>query len=301
MSGEKVRKAFPHERALAWAAAFLLAVFCTAAVFGTLGVQALTSAAAHAQAATDGRVLDEQMRRIEENIEGMAEEYGFSADAVKEVVNRDAVLRADTEAAAWWTYLLTEGLAGPVPRIYSQELEDAVASTMKRKGWGEEDTEPDPQTVASALADMIENSVFPMREMILTTGMDFVNGRADIPGMVRTVMKLPLLGLVLGLAAAGLIALLLGREISRSLKYYGAALAGAGFTVLAVVILVRIIRPEAMIAEASGPLAGEVGALLGKAGLEAGIAAAVLLAAGYLFLILYRRAAGKKEAGEQAE
>lgn len=296
MSAAKTRKAFPHERGIAWVVTFLLTVFLAVTVLGTLGVQVLTDAGMHLGVVTDGAVLDNQLNHIYENIDMLAEEYGFSAEAVKKIIDREELLRANTEIAAWWTHLLKEGDTGTIPRWYSAELEDAVVSSMDP-----ETAETDPQTVVADLTEMIERTVFPLRETLLSTGMDLVNDRADIPGIIRSVTKLPLLGLVTTLAAAGALALLLGREIVRSLKHYGTALAAAGLSVLSAFIILLCLGPKAMVAEASGPLAGEVGSLIGKIGLEVGIAVVVLVGAGYACLILYRKKTCGKTTGESAE
>ena len=90
---------------------------------------------------------------------------------------------------------------------------------------------------------------------------------------------------------AGLIALLLGREIFRSLKHFGSAAAGTGLVLLAVCAAVWIMRPGEMIAQASERLAGTFSFLMGRIGLSTGIMIVLLLAIGYSCLILYRKKA----------
>lgn len=297
MNARVKRKAFLHERGIAWILTFLLTGFMVAALLSAFAVQVLTSAALHLQVATDGGVVDSQLRHIHENVDMLAEEYGFSAEAVKEVIDRDELVRVNTEIAAWWTTLLTEGDTGTIPRWYSAKLEEAVNSSMRA-----ETAKIDPQTVVADLTEMVERTVFPLRETLLSTGMELVNGRADVPGLIRSVTKFPMLGLVMSLAVAGGIALVLGREILRCLKYYGTAAAGAGLTLLSAGIIVLVMRPKAMVAQASEPLAGEMGSLLGKIGWQAGLAVVILLAVGYGCLILYRRNQSNRETdGEVSE
>ena len=290
-------KALPHERGIAWVLTFLLAGCLAITILSVLTVQILTNAGLHLGIATDGAVVDSQLDHIYKNVDMLAGEYGFSADAVKKIINRDELLRINKEIAAWWTHLLSEGDTATMPRWYSPDLEKAVASSMNRDTAG-----MDSQTIAADLTDMVERTVFPLRETLLTTGMNLVNERADVPGVIRSVTRIPMLGLVLSIAVAGMIALFMGREINQSLKYYGTAAAGTGFSVLAALIILLCIGPKAMVAEASKPLAGEIGALLGKIGWEAGLGALLLLAVGYACLIVYRKKDGNMIAnGETAE
>lgn len=284
MSRTKDMKAFWHERGIAWIAAFLLTAFLTITILSTLAVQAMTSAGLHLGVATDSSVLDAQMSRIYGRIDILAEEYGFSADEVKKVITREEIERTNRDVAAWWTHLLTEGDTGTLPRWYSANLEKAVSATLDTGR-----TTEDPRTIAADLTEIVERTVFPLRETLVTTGMDLVNNRVDVPGTIRTVQKLPLLGLALSLAAAGLIALTMGREIRRSLKYFGTAAAGCGVSIIAAAIVVLYMQPRTMVAQASQGLAGEIGSLLWKVGLEAGIAVLVLLAGGFFCLVLYNR------------
>lgn len=297
MNAQIRQRAYPLERGIAWVMTFLLAGCLAITILSILTVQILTNAGLHLGVATDGAVIDSQLEHIHANVDMLAEEYGFSADAVKKIINREELMRVNREIAAWWTHLLTEGDTATMPRWYSPDLEETVASSMKS-----DTPQMDPQTIVADLTEMVERTVFPLRETLLTTGMDLVNERADVPGVIRSLTKLPMLGLVMSLAAAGLIALLMGREIIHSLKYYGTAAAGTGFAVLASMIILLCMGPKAMVAEASRPLAGEIGSLLGRIGWEAGLGALALLAVGYGCLILYRRKGGKTiTGGEQAE
>lgn len=298
MKAQTGLKAFPHERGIAWVLTFLLAGCLAITILSVLTVQILTNAGLHLGVTTDGSVVDSQLEHIHENVDILAEEYGFSAEAVKKIISRDELLRVNREIAAWWTHLLSEGDTATMPRWYSPDLEETVASSMNR-----ETSQIDPQTIAADLTEIVERTVFPLRETLLTTGMNLVNERADVPGVIRSVARIPLLGIVLSIAIAGLIALLMGRETDRSLKYYGTAVAGTGISVLAAMIILLYMGPKAMVADASRPLAGEIGALLGKIGWEAGLGALLLLSVGYVCLIVYRRRKIRKSVtiGESAE
>ena len=289
MSSAKGKTALPIERGCAWAAAFLLAVFLFVTLLGSMGLQMLTSAGLHLSVAADEGMLDRQLEQIYANIDLMAREYGFSADEVKAEVSREELKEMNRKAAEWWTHLLTEGEEGTTPRWHSGTIDDIIYAAAERKELREE-----PQTVVTDLTEMMENTVFPMRETTLAFGTKLAKDEADIKGIIRSVRKLPLLGLMISLACAGMIALLTGREFFRSLKYYGTAMAAAGLSLIAACILFIAARPGAIIAEASEGLAREFGTMAGKIGAGAGIAAAVLMAAGYCCLFLYRRKAGNE-------
>lgn len=289
MSGDGNKKAFPIERGLAWAATVLLTLFITAAILCTLAVQLLTSAGLHRAIATGDGVVNSETRYIHERIDEMAAEYGFSAERMKEVIGKEEIRQINKEAASWWTALLTEGKAGQVPRWYSSQVEEILYETMP-----ENNRREDPQTIASDLMDMVERTVFPLRETLVSTGMDYVEKKADIVSMVRAMRGLPLILLLCCLAAAGAVALLMGREIFRSLKYYGSALAGAGFAIVTTIVIILLLRPAAYIAEASRPLMMEIETIAGRIFMAAGATVAVLLAAGYICLAKYRGRKAKK-------
>ena len=291
------KKALPAERGCAWIVTFLLIVFLTAAILGSAVLQMMTSAGLHLSVAADDGMLDEQFRTICENIDLMAEEYGFSAEAVKATVSREELKEMNRKSAEWWTRLLTEGEDSTLPRWHNSAIEDIIYAEAEEKELGET-----PRNIVTDLTEMIENTVFPVRETLIGFGTKIAKDKADIRGIVQSVRKLPLLCLAICLACAGLIALLLGREPFRCLKHFGTAAAAAGLIVLAGCAAFLASRPTAMIVEASRGLAGEFGTMAGKTGTGTGLAAALLLAAGYACLILYRRKAWKNSADtEQVE
>lgn len=291
MNAEKKKKMMPAERGCAWAAAFLLTVFVFITILASMGLQVLTSAELHLSVAADEGMQEKQLKQIYAGIDQMAPEYGFSAEEVKSAITREELEEINRQSAEWWTHLLTEGEGGTIPRWNSAAVEGIIYTAAEKKELREE-----PVTILADLADLIENTVFPMREATLAFGTKLARDKADIKGIIRSVRKLPLLGLIISLALAGVIALLTGREIRRSLKYYGTAAAAAGLSLAAFCALFAAARPGEIIAEASAGLAGEFGTMAGKTGTGIWLAAAILLAAGYLCLILYRR---KEEKGSE--
>ena len=289
MNRGKTRQPFFAERVCAWIAAVLLTGFLIITVISTITVQIMTSSGLHLSVATDGKKVDEQLSHIYENIDRMAEEYGFSAEAVKASVSREEVTEKNREAAAWWTRLLTEGEMGSFPRWDSGSIEDIIFPALS-----ERTGDADPKTIVLDLTGMIERTIFPIRESLLKIGMNFVKSEADLAGIIQSIRKIPLFGLVLCVLTAGLIAFLTGRAVFQSLKYYGTAFAAAGLVMLVLCVTAVIADPGEMVAQASERLAGEVGVLTGKIGLESGAIVLFLLVTGYLCLILFRRRPGKK-------
>ena len=295
MNGRDKKKAFPAERGIAWAATFLLTVFLAFCLLTTLLVQTMTSAGLHAGTATNDSILDGQMRSIHGYIDLLAEEYGFSADSVKDAVKREDLKKFNLDAAAWWTRVLTKGETGSIPRWYSSETEHAVIEAMNREG-----SKDDPRTVVADLSDKIDRTVFPLRDTLLTTGLDFVNGSVDIPGMIRSLQQLPMLFLAVSALTAGIIALLMGREIFRSLKYFGTALAGTALVMIITAAAFLLLQLRPMLAEASGGLASEYGTMMRTIILEGGGITLVLLLAGLGCLYLYRnRSFRRRKAPEE--
>ena len=283
MSREGNGGVLSYERVLAWIAAFLLTVFLVCCLFSSALVQVITSAGLHIAAATDDSVLDDQMRSIYEYIDLMSVEYGFHADDVKAAVSRHEMDEFNREAASWWTRALTEGESGSIPRWNSSALEEAVSNAMA----GDERKE-DSRAAAAEITDKINRTVFPLREAMLTTGLDFVNDRADISGIIRSLKHFPLLCLSVCILAAGLIALLTGHKIFLSLKYYGTALASAALVLVTAGATFFAMQLKDMLAQASSSMAGAFGALTKTLFLEAGSAALVLLISGFACLFIYR-------------
>ena len=158
----------------------------------------------------------------------------------------------------------------------------------------------DPKRILSEVTQVIERTVFPMRETLMAAGINIAHTNVDLPGIIQSLRKLPLLGVVLCLAAAGMIVLLLGREPVRNLKHFGTAVAGTGFSLISIAVIILLQRPGIPLKEASAGLDMVIGAMLGKIGFGGGAAAAVMIAAGYICLALFRKKTGtQSSAGER--
>ncbi len=296
MNGRNQGKPFPIERGSAWAITLLLTVLMTVTIVCVLIVQMMTSVGLHMSIATGDDAVNAQISYIHEKIDEMAEEYGFDAKTVKKAVSADEIRSFNAEVAAWWSALLIQGKMKDAPSWYSSEIEESLYNAIQKNN-----PEENPQTIAEDLTSMIQNTLFPLRESLMSKGMSIAQEKVDIPSLIRTLQRIPVLGMTTCLLAAGLIALLLGREFFRVLKHYGTALAGTGLTITAAVLIFIFLRPGDILAEASVPFADGFSMIAGRFGMNAGLTVAILLISGYLCLIVYNRIKGRNDAAELAE
>ena len=182
MIKQKNGGARPAERGCAWIVTILLTLLLAAAILGSAVLQMMTSAGLHLSVAADDSMLDKQFRSICENIDMMAGEYGFSADAVKATISREELKEMNRKSAEWWTRLLTEGEDTTLPRWHNSSIEDAIYAEAEGKELGET-----PRNIVTDLTEMIENTVFPVRETLIGFGTKIAKDKADIRGIVQTV------------------------------------------------------------------------------------------------------------------
>ena len=284
MSGKKDRGVSAAENCAAWTATFLLTLLLSICAASALAVQMLTSTELHTRILSNEQVLDRQKEHISDYIELLEDEYGFSGESIRNCISRENLKVFNQEIAEWWKNALTEGKSNSIPRWYSPDMENAVFSAMSGMNIKE-----DPRTIAADLTEKIDRTVFPLREILLTTGFDIINDRADLPGILRSLQRIPFMTLMFALVAAGIIALALGKDIFLCVKHYGTALAGTGLVISASCVMILILLPGNTLAQASAVLADEISALMRILVLEAGTAALILLCSGYLFLYLFRK------------
>ena len=270
-------------RGIAWVLTLLLTVLLTFTLMGTVLMQALTSETLHQQAATDEKIIYGQLQRIYTEIDALAEEYGFSAETVKQQIDREDLLQINRENAQWWTRLLTAGTRESAPSWDSEGILEAVLDTIQS---GSEEKSMEATVM---IAKAVQAAIHPVRETVLSYGFGYLNRRINLPEVMRFASKAPLLGLTVCLLIAGLVALLSGKKLRDSLLFYGTAAAGAALSVLAAGILIRILNPAEMLQEAAEGFAGEYGNMMRSIGIEAAVLVLGLLAGGMICLWLYRR------------
>ncbi|MBR6165471.1 MAG: hypothetical protein IKQ45_06045 [Clostridia bacterium] len=273
----------------AWTAVLVLVPLLAITVLSFPCMRALTSAGLDRQTATDSRIPDEQISRIMDRLDLLAEDYGYSPERIRSLIRREDLQELNRELSAWWTGIVTGGTVGEVPKWQGDGLEEALL---------EEDLTADPAETAEMIRNTVQDVVLPVRETLLITGIGYISRRVDLPNVIRFAEKAPLFSLALSMLAAGMIALLLGNHIRSSLKYYGTAAAGAGITVITAAVLARLMDLRGTIRQAAEGLADEFARMMSSFWLEACLAAAVLLAGGMLSLFLYRRGSMKAAGAE---
>lgn len=284
-------------RIAAWGCALLMTVTLSAALLGYGTVRAVTSEELHISAATNDRIITDQIARVSRRVEELAEDYSFSAGDVLAGITREDFEALNRETAVWWTRIVNEGRIETIPAWSAGPIRPVIEATL------DDEKIPAGRTrfeVASEVSSILEKSVqdtmMPVRKALITLGVRYLKRRIDLPGAVRMASQAPGFGAAVSLILAGMIALLLAKDIRRSLKYYGAAFAGAGISAAAGGILIRMLDIPGMVRQATDGFADQLDMTMGTVMLESGIAAAVLLAAGFACLILYTRAPGKKTA-----
>ena len=278
-------------RIAAWGCAFLLTV--TLAVTVLTGPAALnrvfTSEDLHVRTATDESVIREQQEKVYGEIRELAEDYGFSAEEVIRMIPRKAFVSVNEQTARWWTRIVTEGAMDEIPAwTAGEEITDAIAGSLSGETIPEEQEET-AGGIAGEIEKAMNRTVMPFRKALVKLAVRYVSRKADIPGIIRFAAQIPLAGLAVSFLLAGVIALLLGKRIRWSLKFYGAAFAGAGISALAGIFLIRDADIGGMIRAASEGLNHQVQAMLGTVETEMIAAAAILCVLGIVCLVCYIR------------
>lgn len=294
MTGGKNPSRF--SRCVAWLPALIFSALLALAILGAVMMQALTSEELHVQTATGDGVVGQQMERVEAEIRDLAEEYHFDADRVIAKLSADELRETDRQMAEWWTRIVRDGVMDETPRWSSSELRAEIESTVDPASLEADETAGDiAREVGYSLEKTVQKTLMPVRRALITMGVRVVTRKVDLPAIVRLTGQLPPAAMAVCLLLAGVIALLLGRKIRVSLKYYGAAFAGAGISVAAGFGVLCLFNIPGRVREASEGLANQMSRLSTTIMLESIGATAVLLAAGYACLVLYQRGTGKKK------
>jgi hypothetical protein len=272
------------ERSFAWAAVLLLTIFLTLTILSSLSMQVLLSKSLHSRAAMDASITDGQITRIHEKIDFLAEEYSFDANAVKALIRREELIRMNQEIAVWWTQIMATGWIEDAPKCTITGLQETIQASLG------ENTGVTAEEIAEVIGDTVRKTVLPVRETLLTTGIGYISNRVNWPETVHLAYGVPVLCLLLSMLMAGLIALLLARQIRISLMFYGTAAAGTALSVLAACICSYLMDFHGMIAQVTDGLAHEYSVMMGRIMLEAGVLVIGLLIGGIYCLHRYRRA-----------
>ena len=275
--------------------AFLLASALILFSISFIGNRIIAPGMSENGAAVNDSVINEELGIVRERVTELSVIYGFNADTVNSLIDRDTLSQLNRQAFQWWKSILQEGKAGEALYWDTDDLYEHVLSDSVQNAEGN-------WTKASSLAQEITEKVrecvfrivLPMRQNVIRLGLKKIGDRIDLPGMISFFMSIPWALLALCMLLAGLIFLIAGKNPVGALPYIGSALGGAALVlaaILAVYLSAGILR---MIQEASQSLmiqyrTVELGSLI-----TASVMTAVMTA-GCVMCLKTRRKGGKPE------
>ncbi|MBP5727974.1 MAG: hypothetical protein J6Y48_12960, partial [Clostridia bacterium] len=238
---------------LAWFLAFLMTG--TLILFGLCfaGRQAIIPAMGETGAPVSESVIREEKELARERITALAELYGFSAEPVINLVDEEVLRDLNEQASLWWSSVLQDGKAGKELRWDTTELEKVLEADPAAQE-NPEEAGYFAYTVAEEVHKSIVNMVLPMRQIVISLGLQEAGKRADLVNLIEFFLGTPWTMLALSALIAGLIALIAGRPLRRSLRYIGSALGAAAIVVLTLAVLYLRAGIQPMIREASAGL-----------------------------------------------
>lgn len=271
------------KKAVAAVLAFLLTgalvLFCISFVGRQIILPAMEEGGAQA---SDGVIRQEQ-QLARERVTKLAELYGFDAEPVISLISEEMLQDLNAQASQWWSTLLIEGKTGETVRWDTDKLEQVLASDVNLAQI--EDRERREYLQLSAAEDIrnsIVRMVLPMRQQTIRLGMQEIEKRFDLPGMVTFILGVPWAALALCALLAGLITLL----ESRPMAYIGSALGAAALVLAVLVVLYLSAGILPMIREASAGLAIQYQSVLSGAVIRSAVIAAAMAAGCILCLAI---------------
>lgn len=255
MSMKKQRR---WPRMLQGLAGYLLTLLLVASLAGacvlTLAEALLTNRALHERVATDDRVIDLQMARLDGEIRLLAEEHPFTLETVQALITRDSLRDYNREAVAWWMGLLGEQPEPEAPFPDTAALAEAVlADELFRENTMEFMRRIVAQDkIAYPIGQTLQETAVPVRVSVIALAMPEVAKRVSIPALMT------LLGLVktgLYAAAAALLALLLATQGRNRFVFASAGVLAADALLLAMTAAVWLAHPAEVLAALSAVLA----------------------------------------------
>ena len=296
MKNSEIRPALPA-RIAAWGIVFLLTITLTVSAlsFPAAANRILTSEELHTATATDESIIREQMEKVNGKIRDMAEDYAFSAEAVISELQEDVFIEINRKTAEWWTNILSkdhsdENLTEIPMWTADEQITNAIYNTLDRQVVPEESERAETaKGITNEIERAVNRTVMPFRKALLTLAVRYSSRKTDVAGIIRFVSQIPRITAAASLLLAGMIALLLGKSIRYSLKYYGAAFAGTGISAITGIILLHHADFTGMLREASEGLNHQVQAMMKTSVTETWILAVVLTVAGFVCLICYIR------------
>lgn len=278
-------------RIIAFLLSVLLAVLLTANAALVTGILTFGDRALHISVATDDGILDMEMDEIGDTVDALAEEYHFSAETVRNMIDREAVSLFASDVVAWWTGTLSEGAETQVPVYENSELEQAI-----REDEGFQNANPKNRhktlardKIAAVITDKVTGTVIPVRQDLTTLLLTKGTEKLDVPLYAAYLTKLPWLLLAFSVLIACVIALLLSKRISESLVYIGGAIGAAAILYAAGVLALPLLDLKAFTGEISTLFSRQLELLYGHLRLRCLAGAAAGLVLGFVLIGLERK------------
>ena len=270
--------------------ALLLTALLFGTVFGTLGLQLMTSRKLHERSAFARDVVDQQMIRIEEEVKRLAAEYGFDPMDILPLIDRESVETLDGDVVKWWTDFTATGRMAEEPDYAVQGADETL-----RADRGFMERIDSMQVIAtvdliiSRVNKAVMKSAMLFRSLLVETVIRFAGERFNLTEIMKLLRLIPLIAGLGSLAAAGLIALLMSRRIQTAGQYIGGAMAAAGLLTMLTMIMIRLLGIRQMISEASTALERQYAYVSRTLTLEMLGEAVLLLLLGWLLMAMARK------------
>ena len=268
-------------RGLAALLGFALTITLWATAGLSLGIHFATSEGLYNRVSLSGGVISEQMAAIREDVEALAEEYGFSAERVMALITRERVKALDRQANRWLSQAAREGQLGETPVFELEGLEEALAEDGALAAQADSYAVTSAaRTIAGKIESRVTSSGMRFREVLVRAGMKIVERKVPMSSVTGLIRELPGILGGISLALAGCIALLTCRRWTAGLKYMGGSLMACGGLLVLCVGMVPLLGLGGLFSQMSTLAAASWRTLAGWAGGETLGIAAVMIALG---------------------
>jgi len=248
-------------RLAAWLAALLLVPLLTGTLYGWTALRVMTDRGLHERIALKDSVISDQMAQVEQKAAELAEEYSFDAELIKNTLNRGTLTDLNRQVIAWWTEMSATGVPEDMPLWDGQPLRDALLADpgfQETHGILARDVSG---KVVSSLNTLLGKLLFPMRDILVTKGLELVRRKVAVSEMLALLQGLPTTLTLLSVLMGGLILLLTARNHRTFLRVIGSAAGGAGILSLCLLIAERLMNLSGLVRESSVRFAAQVSGL----------------------------------------
>ena len=292
---QRTEVCFPARMA-AWVAALLLVPLLTGTLYGWTALRLTTDQGLHERIALRDSVISDQMGQVERKAAELAEEYSFDAALVTDALNRETLTDLNRQVITWWTDMSSTGVPEDMPLWDGQTLRDALLAEeafQETHGILARDVSG---KIVSELNSLLSRLLFPMRDILVTKGLEVVRRKVALSEVLDQLQSVPLTLTLLSLMMCGLILLLTARNRRTVFRIFGSAIGGAAVLSLCVLIMERLLDISGMIRESSLRFASQVSRLENLLSLEILAVIAGLLICSFFFLRAGTRASAEDSA-----